>query len=132
MGVCRPAPRPRVARRLEITYSAPAGAAAQVRDPWNYWVFNVRVNSNFYGEHSYKNNYISGGFSANRITESWKITLSTNQSYQQNDYLVPVYDSTGTLIPEDLSPNITRSTGRDGLVPRAPGGHWSSGVRAPA
>ncbi len=132
LGLVRFAARTPVAPRLEITYSAPAGAAAQVRDPWNYWVFNVRVNSNFYGEHSYKNNYISGGFSANRITESWKITLSTNQSYQQNDYLVPVYDSTGTLIAEDLSRNITRSYGADVLVARSTGRHWSAGLRASA
>jgi len=132
LGLVRFAARTPVAPRLEIGYSAPAGAAAQVRDPWNYWVFNVRMNSNFFGEHSYKNTYISGGFSANRITEAWKITLSTNQSYQQNDFLVPVYDSTGVLIREDLSRNITRSYGADALVARSTGKHWSAGLRASA
>jgi hypothetical protein len=132
VGLVRFAARTPVAPRLEISYSAPAGAAAQVRDPWNYWVFNARVNSNFYGEHSYKNNYISGGLSASRITEAWKIDLSTNASYQQNDFLVPVYDSTGTLIREDLSRNITRSYGGDLLVARSMGRHWSAGLRASA
>ncbi len=132
VGLVRFAARTPVAPRLEISYSAPAGAAAQVRDPWNYWVFNVRVNSNFYGEHSYKNTYMFGSVSASRITEVWKIELSTNQSYQQNDILVPVYDSTGVLIREDLSRNITRSYGGDVLVARSTGKHWSAGLRASA
>jgi len=132
VGLVRFAARTPVASRIEISYSAPAGAAAQVRDPWNYWVLNVRVNSNFYGEHSYKNNYMSGGLSANRITEASKIELSTNASYQQSDFLVPVYDSAGNLIREDLSRNITRTYGGDLLVVRSMGPHWSAGIRASA
>jgi len=128
LGLVRLAARTPVAPHIEISYSAPAGAAAQVHDPWNYWVFNVRVNSNFYGEHSYKNTYMSGGLSASRITEAWRIDLSTNQSYQQNDYLVPVYDSTNTQIGEILSRNITRSYGGDLLVVRSMGPHWSAGT----
>ena len=132
LGLVRFAARTPVAPRLEIAYSAPAGAAAQVRDPWNYWVFTARVNSSFYGEHSYKNTYLSGGVSASRITEAWKIDFSTNQSYQQNDYLVPVYDSAGALIREDLSRNITRSYGADLLVVRSLGRRWSAGVQGSA
>ena len=133
VGLVRFAARTPVAPRLEITYSAPAGTAAQVRDPWNYWVFNLSLSSNFNGEHSYKNTYMSGGFSARRITEAWKIDLSTNQNYQQNDYLVPVYDTTtGALLREDLSRNITRSYGGEMLVVRSMGPHWSAGLKASA
>lgn len=132
LGLVRFAARTPVASRIEVSYSAPAGAAAKVRDPWNYWVFTARLNSNFFGEHSYKNNYMSGGISASRITEAWKIDLSTNLSYSQNDYLVPVYDSTGALVREDLSRNITRSYGADVLVVRSLGRRWSAGVQASA
>ena len=128
LGLVRFASKTPLGERIEVSYSAPAQAAAQVKDNWNYWVFNVRVNSNFYGEHSYKNTYMSGGLSASRITDAWKINLSTNQSYQQNDFLVPVYDSTGALIREDLSRNITRSYGGDLLVVRSMGPHWSAGA----
>ncbi len=128
LGLVRFASKTSLGERIEVSYSAPAQAAAQVKDNWNYWVFNVRVNSNFYGEHSYKNTYMSGGLSASRITDAWKINLSTNQSYQQNDFLVPVYDSTNTLIREDLSRNITRSYGGDLLVVRSMGPHWSAGA----
>jgi len=128
LGLVRFASKTSLGERIEVSYSAPAQAAAQVKDNWNYWVFNVRVNSNFYGEHSYKNTYMSGGLSASRITDAWKIDLSTNQTYQQNDFLVPVYDSTNTLIREDLSRNITRSYGGDLLVVRSMGPHWSAGA----
>ncbi len=128
LGLVRFASKTSLGERIEVSYSAPAQAAAQVKDNWNYWVFNVRVNSNFYGEHSYKNTYMSGGLSASRITDAWKINLSTNQTYQQNDFLVPVYDSTNTLIREDLSRNITRSYGGDLLVVRSMGPHWSAGA----
>ena len=129
LGLVRFAARTPVASHIEVTYSAPAGTAAKVRDPWNYWVFNVRVSSSFSGEHSYKSDYINAGLSASRITEAWKIDLSTNQNYQQNDYLVPVYDSTtGALIREDLSRNITRDYGGNLLVARSMGPHWSAGA----
>ncbi len=128
LGLVRFASKTPLGERIEVSYSAPAQAAAQVKDNWNYWVFNVRVSSNFYGEHSYKNNYMSAGLSARRITEAWKIDLSTNQSYQQNDYLLPVYDSTGAQIGEVLSRNITRSYGGDLLVARSMGPHWSAGA----
>ncbi len=111
LGLVRFASKTSLGERIEVSYSAPAQAAAQVKDNWNYWVFNVRVSSNFYGEHSYKNTYMSGGLSASRITEAWKIDLSTNQNYQQNDYLVPVYDSTNVQ-----------------LVVRSMGPHWSAGA----
>ncbi len=127
LGLVRFASKTPLGGRIEVSYSAPAQAAAQVKDNWNYWVFNVRVSSNFYGEHSYKNTYMSGGLSASRITEAWKIDLSTNQNYQQNDYLVPVYDSTNVQIGEVLSRNITRSYGADLLVARSMGPHWSAG-----
>ena len=132
LGLVRFAARTPVAPRIEISYAAPAGTAAQVRDPWNYWVFSVRASSNFYGEHSYKNNYVNGGISANRITEAWKITFSANESYTQNDYLLPVYDSTGAQIGETRSRNITRSYGADVLIARSAGPHWSTALRASA
>jgi hypothetical protein len=130
LGLVRFAARTPVAARIEISYSAPAGTAAQVRDPWNYWVFNLRMNSNFFGEKTYKARYISGQVSANRITEAWKFTWSANQSYSQTDFTVPDFDSTGTQIGEHVVKNITRSSGSDVLLVKSLGGHWSAGTRA--
>ena len=121
-----------VGPRLEITYSAPPSSAAQVRDPWNYWVFETRLSSNFFGEHSYKSSYVSVNLSASRITEAWKFTWSANQNYNQSDFTVPDFDSTGAQIGEHVVTNITRSYGSDLLIVKSLGPHWSAGVQGSA
>ena len=132
LGLVRFAARTPIAARLEITYSGPPSSAAQVRDPWNYWVFEVRLSSNFSGEHSYKFNYVSGNVSASRITEAWKLTWSANQSYNQSDYTVPDFDSTNTQIGEHVVTSITRSYGSKFLIAKSLGRHWSAGARGSA
>ena len=132
LGLVRFAARTPVAPRLEITYSAPATSAAQVRDPWNYWVFATRLSSNFFGEHSYKQSYVSANLSASRITEAWKFTWSANQNYNQSDYTVPDFDSTGTQIGEHVVTNITRSYGSELLIVKSLGPHWSAGAQGSA
>lgn len=132
LGLVRFAARTPVAAQLQISYNAPSSSAAQVRDPWNYWVFETRLSSNFFGEHSYKNNYISANLSASRITEAWKLTWSANQSYRQNDFTVPDFDSTGTQTGEHVVTNITRSYGSDVLVVKSLGRHWSAGAQGSA
>ena len=129
LGLVRFAARTPIATRLEITYSAPPGSAAQVRDPWNYWVFETRLSNNFSGEHSYKFTYLSGNISASRITEAWKLTWSANQSYNRSDFTVPDFDSTGTQIGEHVVTNITRSYGSDLLIVKSLGRHWSAGAQ---
>ena len=132
LGLVRFAAKTPVAQRLEISYSAPAGPAAQVHDPWNNWVFSLSMNSNFFGEKTYKFRYISGRVSASRIAEVWKIKLSTNQNYNQSDYTIPVFDSTGTQTGETIVTNITRSNGCNLLVVKSIGRQWSAGIKASA
>jgi len=132
LGLVRFAARTPVAARLEITYSAPPSGAAQVRDPWNYWVFETRLSSNFFGEHSYKSSYVSANLSASRITEAWKFTWSANQNYNQSDFTVPDFDSTGTQIGEHVVTSITRSYGSELLIVKSLGRRWSAGVQGSA
>jgi len=132
LGLVRFAARTPVAALLDITYSAPSSAAAQVRDPWNYWVFETRLSSNFSGEHSYKFNFVSVNVSATRITEAWKLMWSANQNYNQTDFRVPDFDSTGTQIGEHGVTNIARSYGSDLLIAKSLGPHWSAGAQGSA
>jgi hypothetical protein len=130
LGLVRFAAHTPAARLLEISYSAPAGASAQVRDPWNYWVFSAAVNGNFNGQKSIKTQYWSGNLSADRLTDKWKTRISVNQSYSQGDFTSPVYDTLGILIGEQTTRSITRSTNLSSLVVRSVGPHWSIGARA--
>ena len=129
LGLVRFAAKTPVAEKLAISYTAPANAAAQVRDPWNYWVFSASLSGNFNGEKSIKFQYWSGRLSAERLTERWKITFSANQSYNQGDFSTPLFDSSGTQIGEQKVRNINRGTNANTLIVRSLGAHWSLGVR---
>jgi hypothetical protein len=67
-------------RALEIRYrpdAAPREAtAAEQRDRWNRWVFRLRGNGSFNAEERSSDLTLSGGISANRTTEDWKIRSS--------------------------------------------------------
>src|SRR5881296_354113 len=129
LGLVRFAAKTPVARNLAISYTAPAGAAAQVRDPWNYWVFSAGLTGNFQGEKSLKFQYWSGRLSADRLTEKWKIRFFVSQSYNQGDYTYPLYDSTGAQIGEQKVRNIRRGNNANSLIVRSVGAHWSFGGR---
>ena len=53
---------------------------APTEDPWNYWVFRVRFSGNMNGESSTSYESFSGGLSANRITEAWKVSVTGSGS----------------------------------------------------
>ena len=132
LGLVRFAAHTPIGPRIEISYSAPPQAAARVRDPWNYWVFRARVNTNLNGEKSYKFINVNGQLSADRVTEDWKIRLSTREGYNQSDYDLPVYDTAGTQIGTQQITSISRDYSADVLVVRSLGDHWSAGGRASA
>ena len=132
LGLIRFAARTPLAKQLEVSYGAPAQAAAQVRDPWNYWVYRMSVNGNVNGEKTFKFQNWYGSLSADRITDNWKIRLSISQNYNQSDFSVPVFDSTGALVGETNVRSITRGTDGTWLLARSLSPHWSVGARGSA
>jgi hypothetical protein len=132
LGLVRFAAKTPVARHLEVSYSAPATASAQVHDPWNYWVFGASLSGNFNGEKTYKSQYWFGRLSADRVTEKWKLKFSIGENYNQSDFTFPVYDSTGAQIGEGQVRNLTRGDDENVLLVRSVGAHWSLGARGSA
>ena len=57
-----------------------------VKDPWNYWVFNVGGNGWLSGEQSFSRMDLTGRFSANRITEDHKFEFTTRYNYEENTF----------------------------------------------
>ncbi|MSR07286.1 MAG: hypothetical protein EXR93_09515 [Gemmatimonadetes bacterium] len=112
-----------VADRITVTYAAPTGAAAAPkvqRDPWNFWVFRVRVGGYMNGEQRQGSLSFNGGVDANRVTERLKININTNGNYQRNSYdldSVTTYTSSKKNYSQQL------------LVVGSLGGHWSAGFR---
>jgi hypothetical protein len=116
-----------LASRLDITYRAPTGEGAAIlapaRDPWNFWTFRSRVSAYFNGESRTRFGNMSGQLSANRITEAWKLQLSTSGSKQTSHFEI---DDSTTISSEQ------HSYGVNSLVAKSLGPHFSAGFRATA
>ena len=110
-----------LAPRMKITFSAPEtkAAASQVRDRWNLWVFRANFGGSFNGERSNRGRSLRGGASANRTTEAWKITFSTNGSYRENTF---------QLSETETFTSISRNMDASGLVVKSLTQHWSVGL----
>ncbi|MBA2628100.1 MAG: DUF481 domain-containing protein [Gemmatimonadales bacterium] len=115
------------AERLTISYAPAkpedAAGTARQRDPWNYWVFRARASSFFQGETSSNSIRLSSGISANRTTEDWKLNLSLNGNYSENNFEI---DSATSIKSTSKNYNATA------LAARSIGRHWAAGAEASA
>jgi len=89
-----------------------------VEDKWNFWVFNMGVNSFMNGQSLMKSGDFSGNISANRVTEELKIRMSLRASHNK---------STFTFGDEDIE-SVRNSQGFDGLIVKSISDHWSVGA----
>ncbi len=89
-----------------------------IDDPWNFWVFNVRMSGNYDAEDSRSTSKVESRVSADRVTEDWKFGISGRMNYRNSRY--------------DLSDGTIRSTNRDGNVygqlVKSLDAHWSAGL----
>ncbi len=117
-----------VAERLSVRYepaspeAAAAGPSAPVDDPWNLWVFRTGLSGFFNGESSTSTQRLSGSLSAQRTTETWKLSLRGNASRRESEFTLE--DRVVESVVEDWT--VT------GLAARSLGEHWTAGVRTSA
>lgn len=132
LGLARFAAQTPTAPRLRVTYDAPAeqGTAAAVRDPWNFWVFEVAGGGNFSAEEHVRDVSFSGSLDANRVTEAWKVQLEANSQYNESNFDIPVTDSAGNEIGMRTLTSISRRHEVEALVVRSLGRRWSAGAQA--
>jgi hypothetical protein len=120
-----------VADQLMVTVAAPpAGVraptpAAQVRDPWNAWVFSMGMNGGANGESSRSQGNLSSSVSANRVTADWKMTFSARGSYgeQRFTFAIPGAGRDTTVV------SISRNYSGNALIVRSVNAHASVGTR---
>ncbi|GMV08245.1 MAG: hypothetical protein AMXMBFR53_45200 [Gemmatimonadota bacterium] len=99
---------------------APPAAAGPADDPWDFWVFNLRLSSNLSGESSYSQSSLNTSASANRVTDAWKLGLSGSS-----------YTFTQKFELEDGTSKYTRKRWRvDGLLVKSVTDRFSVGTRA--
>jgi hypothetical protein len=94
-----------------------APEVSEVVDPWDYWVFNIRMNGDIEAGENEKEYRLETRLSADRVTEEWKLGLNGRMNYRENRF--------------DLSSGTIRSTRRDGniygQVVKSVSDHWSAG-----
>lgn len=86
LGLIRYVAKTPQAEQIVITHNKPAVPQKEVVDKWNYWVFNLDLNSFLNGQKSTSFVSLYGVFSANRVTPAWKINLSVNGNYYESNF----------------------------------------------
>ncbi len=109
------------AERIRVSLESGIRPATAVpsEDPWNYWIFQVRLNGSLQGELSSKGSSIDGSVSARRVTENWKTEFSTSGRYSESWFEL----GSGRKIT-----NYTHLLSAIGLVAKSVSDHWSAGV----
>ena len=118
VGLVRFAATTSVAKQLDIRYESPKSTArAAVRDPWNFWTFEVGGDAFGNGEASFKSMRVFGNVEANRITERWKTELKLNSSYRSTQY----------ELTEGTFKDYQRSASAGAKVGKSISSHWTAG-----
>jgi len=116
MGLLRYVAKTPQAEQISITYNKPAETKAVI-DKWNYWVFELNLNSFLNGEKSANFVSLHGSLSANRVTPAWKINLSLNGHYNESNF---------DLGDRTIS-SFSRGKSFHSLTVKSFGEHWSAG-----
>jgi hypothetical protein len=116
MGLVRYVARTPLSKYISIGFSEPLSETVST-DKWNSWVFKTSVSGYASGEKSYRSSYLNGSFSANRVTQKLKSSLSLRYSYSADEYEVD----------DDLITSEYNSKSINGLLVGSLTDHWSVG-----
>jgi hypothetical protein len=111
-----------IAGRIAVDYSPPE-STGQARDRWKSWVFSLSGDGMFSGEESYWGRYVSGSFSANRVTPASKLRLGLSVNEERQRYEIEEDEGVITTITGKSS-----SWDASGMWVKSLGEHWSAGV----
>lgn len=112
---------------LDLDWSAPEGATALANtvDPWHAWTFRLSGSGFFSGQQTTSSVTMSGSASANHVTDAWKLNLTANTDYSQNEYQ---FDGP----PVTKYTSISRSSSVNGQAVRSLSPRWSADASASA
>lgn len=116
MGLMRYIIKTPLAQYIQISFTEPIAQTVS-SDKWDSWVFKAQVNGWFEGQQTYTSNNFYGSFSANRVTEEWKINLRARYNYG-----VEKFD-----IDEEIIRSENNSRSLNALVVKSISDHWSYG-----
>jgi len=120
------APR-EIARQIEVTFRPSRGGempeSNELEDPWNLWVFNLRVGGEVEGESRERSTSVDGSISASRTTEELKMDLRVSGDWSEDRF---------ELEEGDHSTFTSREYELEGLSVWSLTPHWSAGASASA
>ena len=119
-GLIKYAAHTPVGENISIKYTHTEEQVAAVKDKLNYWLFGMNFHFGLNREKSMKGHNLSGGFTARRITDKWKMRANVNTHYSESTFEMEEIDLSYT--------NITRNYNFDGLLVKSLSDHWSIGV----
>jgi len=89
-------------------------------DPWNFWVFRLTTRADLTGQDKRKTRNLNGSFSADRITDEFKVELSISGSFNETKNKL----SDGEWFTSDR-----KGWGATGLAVKSLTPHWSLGAQ---
>ena len=109
---------------LTVTTAPRPAAEVEADDPWNQWVFSVRGESWYERDERQSDRTLRINYSADRITENWKITFGGRINENQQTFVLRQGE------PDESELEVTRQDRNlTGFVAKSLGPHWSVGVR---
>jgi len=113
--------------RFSLQYRSPAGAAATLNatpanDRWNLWIFRLGASTELNGEERQNSNRFRTNISANRTTERWKLSFTSNGDFNRSDFTL----SDGRVVKSssdswNVSGSVVKSLGQS---------HWAAAARS--
>lgn len=105
---------------VDVEQAAQAGQGGPATDRWNHWVMSLQGQVAMSGEESNRDLNLSAEVGADRITDTWKVTMGLEAEYQREDF---------DLDEDEPRRAIRKERDFDALVARSLNDHWSIGGR---
>lgn len=118
MGLVRYMAQTALAEHLDINFEMPQNTQTS-SDPWKNWVFTTEIDAALDGEQQRKRIYLYGYLAADRVTKDWKISLYTNENYDESRF----------ALADEKIHSIAKSKNTRGLIVKSLTDHWSLGSK---
>jgi hypothetical protein len=124
LGLVRFAARTGLANDLSIAYSPALTGTTTIRrpDPWHAWVFGLGLAGQFSGQQAAQQAQLQGTFTADHVTDAWRLDFSYSDAYTESDVHVDTVKTKTVLRYLLGTTQVARS-----VTP-----HWSAGFVASA
>lgn len=126
-GLVRYAINTAIGRRLQVTVKKADdnAAAAAVKDPWNFWVYEVSGGGNFNGEESSSGRAVFASVEATRTTDAWRTGIEVHANYRDTKFVLEDDEDADDGKRTFLS--VRRDLEATGIVVKSLTQHWSLG-----